>query len=53
VEVLPTELVKLLQDREVARQTRDFVRADEIRDEITARGYLIEDGSDGAKLRRK
>jgi len=53
VDEIPPQLAKLLADREMARQTRDFARADELRDEIASQGYSIEDSSEGARLRRK
>jgi cysteinyl-tRNA synthetase len=39
----------LLQERSAARAGRDFVRADAIRDELTAMGIVIEDGADGTR----
>jgi len=38
----------LLQERQDARQNKDFARADEIRDELLAMGIVIEDTPDGA-----
>ena len=35
-----------------AKRERDFARADEIRDELSARGIAIEDGPDGTTWRR-
>ena len=37
----------LLAERETAREGGDWTRADEIRDELTAIGVVVEDGSDG------
>ncbi|MEK9672328.1 MAG: cysteine--tRNA ligase [Rhodospirillaceae bacterium] len=42
----------LVTERQNARKNRDFKRADEIRDELTAGGIVVEDGADGAKWRR-
>jgi len=42
-----------IQARKAARQARDFARADAIRDEIAARGVLLEDGQGGTKWRLK
>jgi cysteinyl-tRNA synthetase len=48
------EIEQLLADRRAARDAKDFSRADEIRDEISARGYVIEDLVDGSTgYRRK
>lgn len=39
----------LLDERRHARTTRDFKRADEIRDELSALGIAIEDGAQGTR----
>jgi cysteinyl-tRNA synthetase len=49
---IPTELNTLLEQRVAARKAKDFKRADEIRDELKARGWVIEDTPKGAKLKR-
>ncbi len=41
----------LLGERENARDARDWVRADEIRDELAKMGVVVEDGPDGATWR--
>ncbi|MEE4213369.1 MAG: cysteine--tRNA ligase [Parvularcula sp.] len=43
----------LLAERAEARKTRDFARADAIRDELSAEGIVIEDGPNGATWRRE
>lgn len=42
----------LLAQRQEARKNKNFKRADEIRDELAAQGYAIEDTPEGAKLRK-
>jgi len=42
----------LVAERDTARAERNFARADEIRDELTARGIVLEDGADGTRWRR-
>jgi cysteinyl-tRNA synthetase len=39
--------------RDEARAARDWVRADELRSELTAEGYVVEDTPGGTTLRRK
>ncbi|MHB1936027.1 MAG: cysteine--tRNA ligase [Acidobacteriaceae bacterium] len=43
----------LIEERNRARKTRDFSRADAIRKELSDKGILLEDSSDGARWRRK
>jgi cysteinyl-tRNA synthetase len=45
-------LLDLLARRNAARAGGNFAEADELRDEIRANGWEIEDGSDGSRLRR-
>jgi cysteinyl-tRNA synthetase len=44
------EAEKLLQERQAAREAKDFVRADEIRDRLADLGWEVRDGAEGAKL---
>lgn len=52
-EEAPAELQEMLQKREEARQTKQWARADELRDAITASGYVIEDTDQGPRLKKK
>jgi cysteinyl-tRNA synthetase len=44
------EAEALLREREQARAAKDFGRADEIRDELAARGWAVRDSAAGATL---
>ncbi|MGE0506831.1 MAG: DALR domain-containing protein [Solirubrobacterales bacterium] len=44
------EAEALLREREQARAAKDFARADEIRDELAARGWEVRDSAEGATL---
>jgi cysteinyl-tRNA synthetase len=50
---VPAAVAKLVQERETARQNKDWAKADDLRHKIAAAGYLIEDGPDGARLSKK
>lgn len=50
---IPTEVVNLVNDRENARKEKNWGRADELRDEIAALGYQVEDTRDGTKISRR
>ncbi len=45
------EIERLVAERDDARSRKDFAEADRLRDEITARGYLLEDTPEGTKVR--
>jgi len=47
---IPKEVQKLLQLREEARLSKDFVTSDQLRAEIENRGYRVEDRQDGPVL---
>ena len=44
---------KLIAERNEARKRKDFSRSDEIRDELAARGIVLEDTPEGTKWKKK
>jgi cysteinyl-tRNA synthetase len=48
----PAEIVALLEARQAARKAKDFKRSDEIRDELKAKGWVVEDSPKGPKLKK-
>ena len=51
-ESFPAEALCLLEERQAARKAKDFARADAIRGELKAMGYLVEDTAAGPKLKK-
>jgi cysteinyl-tRNA synthetase len=49
---IPAELQALLAARQAARQAKDFKRSDALRDELKAKGWVIEDTPKGPKLKK-
>jgi len=49
---VPAEIDALLEGRQAARKAKDFKRADAIRDELKSKGWVIEDTSKGARVKR-
>ena len=47
------EVDALIAERNTARKQRNFKRSDEIRDELAAKGIVIEDAKDGVRWKRK
>ena len=51
-EILDEDIEKLIAERQQARKDRNFARADEIRDELTAKGIVLEDTREGVRWKR-
>jgi cysteinyl-tRNA synthetase len=49
---LEHEVEVLMEERQHARQSRDFARADALRAQLRERGYVVEDTPQGARLKR-
>ena len=48
---LPDEVVALARERDEARAAKDWTRADALRDELVAAGWVVEDSADGTRVR--
>jgi cysteinyl-tRNA synthetase len=47
------EIGRLIEERRAARRRRDFAAADRIRDDLAARGVLLEDSATGTRWKKK
>jgi len=52
-EILDADIEKLIEERQKARRDRDFARSDTIRDELAAKGIILEDTKEGVRWKRK
>ena len=52
-EALPEEILVLAEQRKAARKDKNFALADELRDKITALGYVITETREGTKITKK
>jgi cysteinyl-tRNA synthetase len=52
-ELLDEEIEQLIVERTEARQSKNWARADEIRDKLTEKGIFLEDTPQGIRWRRK
>ena len=46
------EIANLITERGRARATKNFARSDEIRNQLAARGIILEDGTEGTTWKR-
>ena len=47
---IDADIEALVEERQQARKNKDFARADEIRDELKARGYTLKDTPQGVQI---
>ena len=47
---IPEEILKLVEQRRVARENKDWAESDRIRDELKEKGYIVKDTKDGAVI---
>jgi cysteinyl-tRNA synthetase len=49
---VPDEVLKLVEEREFARENKDFKKSDELRKKINSLGYEIKDTAEGPRLQQ-
>jgi cysteinyl-tRNA synthetase len=49
---IPAEMLALAEARVAAKKAKDFKRADQIRDELKSKGWVVEDSPKGFKLKK-
>ena len=49
-EIIPDEVKKIVEERELARKDKDFKKSDELREKINSLGYEVKDTEDGQKI---
>ncbi len=52
-EILSEEIERLIEERQAARKSRDFAKADQIRDALLDKGIILEDTREGVRWKRK
>ena len=52
-ETLDADIEQMIEARNAARKARNFAESDRIRDELLAKGIILEDGAKGTRWRRK
>ena len=51
-EMLAEDIEKMIEERQAARKAKDFAKADAIRDELLAKGIILEDTREGVKWKK-
>ena len=51
-EKIPSDIKKLIEEREKARKEKNYEKADKIREEIRSKGYSIEDTGEGIRIKK-
>ena len=49
---IPEEILKLVEERNVARKNKDWAKSDELRDIIQEKGYIVKDSKEGTTIEK-
>ena len=47
------EIQEILEERKIARDNKDFIKSDELRDKLKLLGYIVMDSKEGQKLKKE
>jgi cysteinyl-tRNA synthetase len=50
---IPKEIVKIAEERQKAREEKDWAKSDELRDRIKDMGWIIKDSKEGFELEKE
>ena len=50
---VPEEILKLVEERKVARENKNWEESDRLRDVINEKGYIIKDTKNGMEISKK
>lgn len=53
VEEIPQEILNLVEQRKIARENKDWIKSDELRELINQKGYDIKDTKQGIEIKKK
>jgi len=51
-EIIPSDIIKLAEERKEARKNKDYKKSDELRAKINSLGYEVKDSSEGCKINK-
>lgn len=49
---IPSEIKEILDERKKARDNKDYIKSDELRDLLKSKGYIVKDSKEGQKIER-
>ena len=52
-EEIPSEVLAVAEERKLARLNKDWAKSDELREKLSALGYIVKDSKDGYSLEKK
>ena len=50
---VPEKVKELIEERDMARNEKDWKKADELREKINKEGYIIDDAKGGGRVKKK